>query len=72
VLVAGRCVSADRYLQGSLRVMPGCYITGQAAGAAAALAVETGQDVHEIEVYELQQRLKNMGAYIPNINQEAV
>ena len=36
VLVAGRCVSSDRYLQGSIRVMPGCYITGQAAGLAAA------------------------------------
>ena len=40
LLVAGRCISSDRYLQGSVRVMPGCFITGQAAGVAAALAVE--------------------------------
>jgi hypothetical protein len=69
VLVAGRCVSTDRFLQGSLRVMPGCYITGQAAGAAAALAVETGRGVHEVEVKELQRRLKIMGAYLPNFKE---
>ena len=32
LLVAGRCISADRYMeQSSIRVIPGCYITGQAA-----------------------------------------
>ena len=66
VLVAGRCISSDRYVQGSVRVMPGCYITGQAAGVAAALAVERGADTRGIEVRELQQRLKKMGAFLPN------
>ena len=42
VLVAGRCLGADRQMQASLRVMPGCFITGQAAGTAAALAVTEG------------------------------
>jgi len=66
VLVAGRCVSTDRYLQGSIRVMPGCYITGQAAGVAAAIAVERKCDTRGVAVGELQQRLKEMGAYLPN------
>lgn len=66
VLVAGRCVSSDRYIQGSIRVMPGCYITGQAAGAAAALAVEKGTHTRGIGVRELQARLKALGAYLPN------
>lgn len=66
VLVAGRCTSTDRFLQGSIRVMPGCYITGQAAGMAAALAVETGTDARGVDVGELQGRLKGMGAYLPN------
>ena len=66
VLVAGRCVSTDRYLQGSIRVMPGCYITGQAAGVAAAIAVERKCDTRGVAVGELQQRLKKMGAYLPN------
>jgi ribulose 1,5-bisphosphate synthetase/thiazole synthase len=66
LLVAGRCVSTDRYLQGSIRVMPGCYITGQAAGMAAALAVEHGTTTRGVPINELQQRLINMGAYLPN------
>ncbi|MBT3275541.1 MAG: FAD-dependent oxidoreductase [Spirochaetales bacterium] len=66
VLVAGRCVSTDRNMQASIRVMPGCYITGQAAGVAAALAVQADTDTRGIEVHELQKRLKAMGAFLPN------
>ncbi len=66
VLVAGRCVSSDRYLQGSIRVMPGCYITGQAAGVAAAMAIEQHGTTREIDVKALQSRLKAIGAYLPN------
>ncbi|MDF1512705.1 MAG: FAD-dependent oxidoreductase [Anaerolineae bacterium] len=65
-LVAGRCVSADRFLQGSIRVMPGCYITGQAAGVAAAIAAEENDSVHVIDVIALKKRLIHMGAYLPN------
>jgi hypothetical protein len=53
-------------LQGSLRVMPGCYITGQAAGMAAALAIEGKTGTRGVEVRQLQARLKAMGGYLPN------
>ncbi len=66
VLVAGRCVSCDRYMQSSIRVMPGCYITGQAAGVAAAMAAEKNTDTRGIDIKELQSRLKAIGAYLPN------
>jgi len=66
VLVAGRCISTDRYMQSSIRVMPGCFITGQAVGVAAALAVEKGTDTRGVNVKELQSRLKAMGAFLPN------
>lgn len=66
VLVAGRCVSTDRPMQSSVRVMPGCYITGQAAGVAAYLAAREDCSVHAVDVKELQQRLLKMGAYLPN------
>ncbi len=42
LLTAGRCVGTDRHMQASIRVMPGCFITGQAAGAAAALSSKSG------------------------------
>ncbi len=38
VLVAGRCVSPDRSMQSSIRVMPDCIITGQAIGVAAGVS----------------------------------
>lgn len=66
VLVGGRCVSTDRNMQASIRVMPGCYITGQAAGVAAAMVVQAGTDTRGIEIKGLQARLKAMGAYLPN------
>jgi hypothetical protein len=66
VLVAGRCISTDRFLQGSIRVMPGCYITGQAAGIAATMAANTDHYVHAVNVPELQQKLIKAGAMLPN------
>ncbi len=58
VLVAGRCVSVDRYMQGSIRVQPGCYITGQAAGMAAALAADAWIKPRELDVNLLRRELK--------------
>jgi len=66
VLASGRCVSADRKVLGSLRVMPGCFITGQAAGTAAAMVAEQDTDVRSLSVPQLQQRLIALGAYLPN------
>ncbi len=66
VLVAGRCISTDRYLQSSIRVMPGCFITGQATGVAAAICAEQGCDTRTVDIGQLQQRLKALGAYLPN------
>ena len=66
VLVAGRCVSTDRQMQASIRVMPGCYITGQAAGMAAALMTAHNTDSRGIDVTALQVKLRDMGGYLPN------
>ena len=66
VLLAGRCVSADRRVLGSLRVMPGCFITGQAAGVAAALAAQTETDSRCIAVEDIQRGLCGQEAYLPN------
>ena len=67
LLTAGRCISADRSLQASVRVMPGCYITGQAAGMAAAVLCDAhSDDVHGADVHEIQKRLVGIGAFLPN------
>lgn len=64
LLVAGRCISTSREMNGSTRVMPCCFITGMAAGAAAALAKES--TVRTLSVAALQSELKKRGAYLPN------
>lgn len=68
VLVAGRCVGTDRKMQGSIRVMPSCFLTGQAAGVAGALAAEK-ESVRDISIKELQKRLLALGAYLPNFQE---
>ena len=66
VLTAGRCISADRSMLGSSRVMPCCYITGQAAGMAAAMAANRGKTVRDISISELQGELVKAGAHLPH------
>ncbi len=66
LLCAGRCIGTDRFVQGSIRTMPGCYITGQAAGCAAALASKNHQKTNKIEIRSLQKMLQNLGAFLPN------
>ncbi|THF77796.1 FAD-dependent oxidoreductase [Cohnella fermenti] len=62
--VAGRCVSSDRAVQGSLRVMPNCFSMGQASGTAAALALRDGVGSRGISVGELQQRLVEQDVWL--------
>lgn len=71
LLVAGRCISADRSMLSSVRVMPGCYITGQAAGMAAALCVKKQCGPKQLDVRLLQNALKKAGAYLPNTPEES-
>jgi len=70
VYVAGRCVSADKKMQSSIRVMPACFIMGQATGIGAALAIKNNQNHCEtrgVDIKELRRELLNFGAYLPNV-----
>jgi len=68
LLVAGKCISTDHAMQASVRVMPGCFITGQAAGCAAALAGDEGI-VRNVNINVLQNTLIGLGAYLPNVKE---
>ena len=61
LLLAGRCLSADRRVQGQLRIMGCCFMMGQAAGTAAALAVQNDVPPERVDVAELQRLLKADG-----------
>ena len=65
VLVAGRTISCDRDVQGSVRVMPVVLVMGQAAGTAAAMAVQAGCDPRGVDVPALRAKLREDGAYLP-------
>jgi hypothetical protein len=64
VLAAGRLVDADRGAYGAIRVMVNCNQTGEAAGAAAALALREGCDVGEVPAERLRATLAEHGAAI--------
>jgi 2-polyprenyl-6-methoxyphenol hydroxylase-like FAD-dependent oxidoreductase len=62
LLVAGRCYSATPEAQRMSREIPPCMAMGEAAGAAAALAVRTGVAPRAVAVATLQARLAEHGA----------
>ncbi len=64
LIVAGKCVCGESEAAGSYRVMPGCMAMGQAAGAAAAQAVENGEDPAEIDTEILRATLRSHGAIV--------
>ena len=57
LLAAGRNVSCSRPVLSAIRVMPPCFALGQAAGNAAALALESGKPLADIDIAELRRRL---------------
>lgn len=64
LLACGRHVSCDRNSHGFMREIPQCWITGQAAGAAAALAVKAGVQVRHVDIDALQMVLRAQGVYL--------
>jgi hypothetical protein len=66
VLVAGRSISCEQSVQGSVRVMPVCLAMGEAAGIAAAQSADSPRpDVHAVDTGALRKRLREVGAYLP-------
>jgi hypothetical protein len=62
VLMAGRCLSATHDAHASVRSMGQCMAMGQAAGTAAALALQVDNSVRGVSVPHLQQQLRSAGA----------
>jgi hypothetical protein len=64
LLVAGRCASSTPVGQSSIRVTGPCYVMGEAAGTAAAMAVRAGLTPATLDVAALQRRLVAEGAFL--------
>jgi hypothetical protein len=64
LIVAGRCLSADKKAFASLRVQASCMDMGQAAGTAAAMAAISGLPVQEVNTELLVTKLREQGSII--------
>ena len=71
VLVAGRTICSDRVSNGTLRIMPACLCEGEAVGIAAKFACEMEQvNIHKVDTQRLRKRLREEGAYLPQLDTE--
>ena len=62
LLAAGRNLSCDWRSHDFLREVPVCWMMGQGAGVAAAVAVSSGVRVRDVDVGEVQRQLLRQGA----------
>jgi hypothetical protein len=64
LLAPGRHMSCDPQTQAFMREIPQCWLTGQAAGAAAALASAAGIPAKDVDSAGLRAELRRQGAYL--------
>ena len=64
MLAAGRNSSCDTRAHAALREVPECWVMGEAAGLAAAMAVSEGVQPRDVPVPALQTRLSQRGAIV--------
>lgn len=69
LLVAGRCLDAEGDAWQVARVIPPAALTGQAAGAAAALAVKSATTPDRVEIASLQSHLRSrrLPLHLPDV-----
>lgn len=65
LLAAGRCFSSAHDANDHANLIPHCVALGEAAGAAAALALQSNTTFRNIDVKKVQQMLKKQGVYLP-------
>jgi 2-polyprenyl-6-methoxyphenol hydroxylase-like FAD-dependent oxidoreductase len=64
LVAGGRHISCDASSHGFMREIPQCWLTGQAAGAAAAVAANRGVRPRDVDVAELRAVLRGQGVFL--------
>ena len=72
LICPGRAVCVERQVLGTVRVMAPCMAMGEAAGIAARQVVSAGLPFSRVDVQQLRQQLRQVGAIVdesdlPNI-----
>ena len=68
-LVAGRCASGDQEANSAYRVQASCMAMGQAAGAIAALAIQSAETPADVPIKSVRALLEKHGAIVPRHDQ---
>ena len=72
ILGAGRHIACDASSHTFLREIPQCWLTGQAAGVAAALAVAQHKRPKDLDARAIQRELLRQGAYLSPAVEQAL
>lgn len=64
LLTVGRCISTTHEAQGATRMVPTTIAVAQGAGTAAALALQRGQSLRDLDVATLQATLLHQGSFL--------
>jgi hypothetical protein len=65
--VAGRCISATHEALASVRLQSHCMVMGQGVGTCAALALDAGVPLAQVDIRKLQSALRKDGVYLENV-----
>ena len=64
ILAAGRCISCERKMHDLIRVIPNCFVSGQAAGVAAAVATADNCLPRQVNLDKVRKILLQQDAYL--------
>lgn len=65
LLITGRAFSSSAVANDAANLVPHCAMLGQAAGVAAAIALEDGVSIKKIDIAKLKAKLKEQNVYLP-------
>ncbi|HEY3376345.1 MAG TPA: FAD-dependent oxidoreductase [Armatimonadota bacterium] len=68
--VAGRCASSTHEAHASIRVQTHCMVMAQGVGTAAALALDAGTTMQQVDRAKLQRTLRQDGVYLEDVPEE--
>lgn len=69
LMVACRAFSSDDAVNNLYNLIPHCLCFGQAAGTAAALALQSNVNVRNVNTTALQSSLRSQGVILPDLEQ---
>jgi hypothetical protein len=64
LIVADKAISVSNPINGSTRLQPVVLLTGQAAGALAAVSIKNNINIRDVNIREVQNTLLDAGAYL--------